>query len=105
MSVQVCPECDIADCRHIRARRAVEANAQAAPAQIRDQALEDAAKECEKLRDDAKEQKALSTFNVAMEDGIEKTAVSRGEFWLTVSTFNAGLKRAAAVIRAMKGTT
>lgn len=68
------------------------------------QGLADAAKACDEIRDDAKEVEALTKFNLAMEEGPERDAVARGEFWLTVSTFNAGLKRAAAAIRLLDDT-
>lgn len=65
------------------------------------QGVEDAAKVCDAIRDDAKEAEALAKFNLAMDEGPERDAVARGEFWSTVSMFNAGLKRAAASIRSL----
>lgn len=67
----------------------------------REEAMEEAAKACEAIRDDAKEVEAKAKFDRAMDEGPERDAVARGEFWLTVSTFNAGLKRAASAIRAL----
>lgn len=71
----------------------------------RQQALEESALICDGLRDDAKEAETLAKYEDAQEAGDMHNELMRGKFWLTVSTFNSGLKNAAKAIRALSHPT
>lgn len=68
----------------------------------RQQALEEAAKAVDALRDDTKEAEVHAKWRAAEADGLsESLQLSRASFWLTVSTVNGVLGRAAKAIRSL----
>lgn len=72
----------------------------------RQQALEESALICDGLRDDAKEAEVLAKWRAAENENADESVQLRlAQFWLDVSTFNAGLRRAADAIRSLTSPT
>ena len=71
----------------------------------RQQALVEAAEVCDGMREDKKEADTLELFRLAESTGkSESDQLRAGRFWLDVSTFNAGLRRASTAIRSLTPT-
>lgn len=71
----------------------------------RQQALEEAAKAVDALRDDAKEAEVHAKWRAAEADGSsESLQLAHASFWSTVSTVNGVLGRAAKAIRSLTPT-